>query len=77
MTSKLHHVCVAEYEIEFSPSRENGLSLETETQLRSYGCELIDDMGYLLDLYASIPLPFILYHQLCPISSDTLLFMVV
>lgn len=51
MGSLLHHVCVTAYEVEQSPSRLDGIDTETETDLRSYGCEFIDDAGFLLGMY--------------------------
>lgn len=55
MSSSLHNICVNESEIENTPSRSAGISKGTETLLRRYGCELIDDLGELLDLYANLP----------------------
>lgn len=51
MSSTLANICVTEQEIDESPSRRDGISVEVETLLRRYGCELCDDLGNLLDLY--------------------------
>lgn len=53
--ANLHHICVTEFEIDQTPSRLAGIDVETETRLRSFGCELIDDIGFLLNLYGICP----------------------
>ena len=58
MASSLAHVCVTQSEIEETPSRCDGVSADTETLLRRYGCEMIDDLGTLLELYAKCLIVF-------------------
>lgn len=38
-----------------TPSRKDGIDLETERRLRVYGCELIQEAGILLKWYPSSP----------------------
>lgn len=39
------------YHVKNSPSRADGIDEETETSLRIYGCELIQQAGIMLKLY--------------------------
>lgn len=45
---------LTEEQLKSSPSRKDGIDEETETTLRIYGCDLIQESGILLKLY---PLP--------------------
>lgn len=44
-----------------SPSRKDGIDEATETTLRIYGCDLIQESGILLKLYPSTVLIFSLF----------------
>lgn len=44
-----------------SPSRKDGIDEATETALRIYGCDLIQESGILLKLYPSTVLFFSLF----------------
>ena len=47
-----------------SPSRKDGIDEATETTLRIYGCDLIQESGILLRLYPIIFLLFFIKMQL-------------
>uniref|UniRef100_A0A0A9AWU7 Uncharacterized protein n=1 Tax=Arundo donax TaxID=35708 RepID=A0A0A9AWU7_ARUDO len=51
-----------------SPSRKDGIDEDTETALRVYGCDLIQESGILLRLYPVLLSPLSLPHPL-PISA--------
>ena len=55
---------LAEDELENTPSRKNGVDEETETRLRIYGCELIQEAGILLKLYVWPSTFSFLWHAL-------------
>jgi len=38
--------------IDDTPSRKEGMSKDVETRLRVYGCQLIQEAGILMKLYA-------------------------
>lgn len=42
---------LTEEQLKGSPSRKDGIDEETETTLRIYGCDLIQESGILLKLY--------------------------
>ena len=46
--SILDNFYLSDEELENSPSRQHGIDRETETTLRVYGCELIQEGGVLL-----------------------------
>lgn len=43
-------------QLEDTPSRKDGIDHDTETTLRVYGCDLIQESGILLRLYINIAL---------------------
>lgn len=47
---------LTEEQITNSPSRKDAIDEETETTLRVYGCDLIQESGILLKLYPSYSL---------------------
>lgn len=49
---------LTEEQLKNSPSRKDGIDEATETILRIYGCDLIQESGILLKLY-----PFMLFFQ--------------
>jgi hypothetical protein len=53
MLQQLQNVYIPPDQIDNTPSRRDGIDAETETRLRIYGCELIQESGILLRLYGS------------------------
>jgi hypothetical protein len=49
-------------EVHKTPSRVVGIDEETETQLRIFGCELIQEAGILLRLYPLRPHVILQFH---------------
>ena len=51
-------------QLENSPSRKDGIDIATETTLRIYGCDLIQESGILLRLYRLFDSFFLMFFMI-------------
>jgi hypothetical protein len=62
--SILDNFYLSDEELENSPSRQHGIDRETETTLRVYGCDLIQEAGILLQFpQAAMATGQVLFHR--------------
>ena len=56
---------LADEQLENSPSKKDNIDEATETTLRIYGCDLIQESGILLRLYHFLPFSFTWDYNFC------------